>query len=276
MPREPQCDRNATSPSTRPKTSAARASTVVVADVHDFAFAKMVAAAVGTELPDLGCRSWRIVRQQLLQPQRRAPVVSSWPTCAESSQRLAHSGGMPSCFAHAARRSFDEHSLAECPRSRRRDFGTFRWPRPAPVGVRSQMALISARRVGRSSIASAGRFELQQAHRALDVDADRARIDVRRRDQHAADRRTVAAVGVGIQHQIGHARREPRVDRLLQAQFVERAANRLGADDGDRLVLAAGRQDRGRFAGGDDLEFAGACSLCNAHVSSNSQGGDKD
>ena len=97
------------------------------------------------------------------------------------------------------------------------------------------MALISARRVRRSSIASAGRIDLQQAHRALDVDADRARIDVRRRNQHAADRRAVAAVRIGIEHQVGHARREPRVDRLLQAEFVERAANRLGADHGDRL-----------------------------------------
>ena len=87
-------------------------------------------------------------------------------------------------------------------------------------------------------------IELQQAHRAFDIHADRAGINVRRRDQHAADRRAVAAVRVGIEHQIGDARRAPRIDRLLEAHFVERAADRFRADDGDGLCVAAGGRIR--------------------------------
>ena len=48
-------------------------------------------------------------------------------------------------------------------------------------------------------------IKLEQAHRAFDVDANRARIDVRGGDQHAADRRTVTGMRIGIEHKFGDA-----------------------------------------------------------------------
>ena len=114
---------------------------------------------------------------------------------------------------------------------------TVRWPRPGPVGVRFSNASISARRTGRSLISLRRQVELQQAHRAFDVHADRAGINVRRRNQHATDRRAVAAVGVGIEHEIGHAGRGAGVDRLLEAHVIERVANGVRADDGDRFAF---------------------------------------
>jgi hypothetical protein len=59
-------------------------------------------------------------------------------------------------------------------------------------------------------------------------------------------------MGVRIQHEVAHARRKPRVDRLLQTEVVERGAYRLRANDGDRLHLA-GRQDGRRFTIRDDF-----------------------
>jgi hypothetical protein len=94
--------------------------------------------------------------------------------------------------------------------------------------------------------------ELQQAHRTFDVDADRAGVDVRRRDEDAADRRTVAEVAVRVEDQVGDARREPRVDRLLEAGVIERVADGRRADEGDGLRLAARREDGGGRAGGDE------------------------
>ena len=95
--------------------------------------------------------------------------------------------------------------------------------------------------------------ELQQAHRALDIDADRPGIDVRRRDHHAADRRAVAAVGIGIEHQSV----TPGASRELIACCRHSSSNVLRIASVPMtvigFVLAAGRQDRGRFAGGNEL-----------------------
>ncbi len=97
-------------------------------------------------------------------------------------------------------------------------------------------------------------IELQQAHRTLDVDADGAGVDVRGGDHHAAHGGAVAAVGVGIEDEIGHAGGEPRVDRLLQAHVVKRAADGLGADDGDRPGLAARGEHGGGVGRGDEFQ----------------------
>jgi hypothetical protein len=100
----------------------------------------------------------------------------------------------------------------------------------------------------------AGNVELQQAHAALDVHADGAGVDVRGRDQHAAHRRAVADVRVGVQDKIGDAGRTARVQRLLQAAGVEAVADRARADHGDGLALVVRRgQDAGCLAGLDDL-----------------------
>ena len=79
--------------------------------------------------------------------------------------------------------------------------------------------------------------ELQQAHRALDVDADRARdrcASARPARSRPARRSRSGASGLSTRSVTPGA--SARVDRLLEAQFVERAADRLGADDGDRLA----------------------------------------
>ena len=99
---------------------------------------------------------------------------------------------------------------------------------------------------------SAGKIELQEAHRTFDVHADRAGINVRGRREHATDRRTVARARVGIEHKISHAW---RVERLLKTRAVEPGANRVRADDGDGLVLVAGR---GNEARGGDLSWISA------------------
>ncbi len=79
-----------------------------------------------------------------------------------------------------------------------------------------------------------GKVQLQEAHGALDVHADGAGVDVRRRDQGAADGGAVAAVSIGVEHELGDARGGARVDGLAQADFVEGLADRLGTDHGDR------------------------------------------
>ena len=86
-----------------------------------------------------------------------ASRVSSWPTCEASSQCPAHSGGIP-IASHTEAEAPSTTTRRPSSASIRRDFLAWRCPRPAPVGVLSQMAWIKARRTGRSRIASAGRF----------------------------------------------------------------------------------------------------------------------
>src|SRR5262249_26552794 len=57
---------------------------------------------------------------------------------------------------------------------------------------------------------------------------------------------------VGIEHEIGHARREARVDRLLEAAGVEGRADGVGPDDGDRLAILDGKNPDG-LVGRDDV-----------------------
>lgn len=72
---------------------------------------------------------------------------------------------------------------------------------------------------------------------------------MRRRNEHATHRRAVAGVSVGIEHQVGHARRAARVECLLDALRIERIANRGGANHRDRFALVARRgNETGGFA----------------------------
>lgn len=50
---------------------------------------------------------------------------------------------------------------------------------------------------------------------------------MRRRDQNAAYRRTVATVAVKIQDYVGDTWRGAGIDRLLEAELVKRAADCL-------------------------------------------------
>ena len=121
------------------------------------------------------------------------------------------------------------------------------------------MALISARRVWTIDNSIGPQVSLQQTHGALDVDTYGARVNVRRRNHHTADRRTIAAVGIWIEHEVGDSRRGPRVDGLLKATLVKRGADRLSADHGDRFVITTSRQDGGRLTVSGNREFARSC-----------------
>lgn len=78
-----------------------------------------------------------------------------------------------------------------------------------------------------------GQIELEEAHAALDVNADGAGIDVRRRDEDAADGRAVTGVGVGVEDDVGNTGSAVGVERLLDAEVIEGGADCFGADDGD-------------------------------------------
>ena len=76
-----------------------------------------------------------------------------------------------------------------------------------------------------------GQIQLQKAHGAFDIHAYRAGINVRGRDQHATDRRSVTSMAIGIEHQISYPRRTAGIDGLLQTGGVKPGSNRFGADD---------------------------------------------
>src|SRR5882762_4541221 len=65
--------------------------------------------------------------------------------------------------------------------------------------------------------------------------------------EHTTDWRAIACVGVGIEHEIGYAGRATHMERLVKTGRVKAGANRVRADDGDRLALIA---RRGNEAGG--------------------------
>ena len=187
----------------------------------------------------------------------RASRVSSCPVWKASSHRAAQSVGMPSASTHGRRSAFD-HDLAP---ERGVDPARFRHvslSHARPGGSAIADGVDQARRVGRSWIASAGRFNCSRLIEHLMSTPTGPGIDVRRRDHHAADRRTVAHVGVGVQHHVGHARRQPRMDGLPKRLVVEGRANRLGADHGDRTDVA-GRQDGRGFSGGNQSWFVLSC-----------------
>mgnify|MGYP006157093483 CR=1 FL=1 len=54
-------------------------------------------------------------------------------------------------------------------------------------------------------------------------------------NHHAANRRAVSGVSVGIKHHIGDTWSHARVDGLLEAGFIEVITDRVGSDHGDRF-----------------------------------------
>ena len=96
-------------------------------------------------------------------------------------------------------------------------------------------------------------IQLQQAHRAFDVNADGTRINVSWRRHHAAHGCSVTAVSIGIQHQIRHAGSHAGIDRLLQAHLIEGVADGFRPDHRDRFCLGIRCRQNGRgFARGND------------------------
>ena len=218
----------------------------------------MVSAAVGAELRDLlGELRQGIGGQQAVDPIGQGivrfvvsgveGVFAPRGPVGRNAQRLAH--GRRSAFDHdlTAERGVDPARFRHVSLSH---------ARPGRSAIADG---VDQRPASRPLLDRIGRqVQLQQAHRALDVHADRAGIDVRRRDHHAADRRPVADVGVGVEHHVGHARRQPRMDGLPKRLVVERRADRLGADHGDRLDVAGRQHGRG-FAGGNQSWLVLGC-----------------
>ena len=226
----------------------------VGAEAHHLALAEVIAAAVGAELGDLvgeggEAAALAQLRQACRQGVRRAvvaevmPVLAARPPCRGD----AESGADP------ARGALGHHRFAQlrADGARLRDValaaaGAGRDPPGDLVDQRAAHPLRSDRR-GRQ-------VELQQAHRALDVHADRPGVDVGGRGEDAADRSAEAAVRVRVERHLGDPGSAADVDRLLQADLVEAAPDGRGADHLDRLAAAAGprrMQHRRGLAGRD-------------------------
>ena len=86
-----------------------------------------------------------------------ASRVSSWPSVVRVFAARGPLGRDAESLSTPLGCAFGDDTLPERMRRRSATLAHCRWPRPAPVGVRSQMASMSARRVGLSIIASAGR-----------------------------------------------------------------------------------------------------------------------
>jgi hypothetical protein len=76
-----------------------------------------------------------------------------------------------------------------------------------------------------------GKIRLKKAHRAFDVYAHGTWIDMCRRGEDAADRRSVSRVCIRIEDYFGDPGSKSAIYGLLQALFVEGGANTLGAND---------------------------------------------
>ena len=240
--------------------SAAR--TVVVRDLHDLALAKVVAAPVGAELADLVLEAGEPARRDE-EVQARGEVVLLMVVAevkgvftvprprGRDAEGLAHAGG--SALDHHAAAEFGVHVAALL-------HGTLA---AARAGGRALDDGVDERAAdGFVHHGVCRQVELEQAHGALDVHAHGAGIHVRRRHEHAPNGRAVAGVRVRVEHEVGHARRAARVERLLQAARIEGIADGRRADDGDGLALvAARREEAGGFARGLDLDRHGV-----AHV----------
>ena len=149
----------------------------------------MVSAAVGAELRDLFGK----LRQCAGGQQAVDPIGQSFPRVVVSGVEGVFApcgplGRNAQCFAHGRRSAFDHNLTPE----RGVDPARFRHVSlpHARAGGSAIADGVNQRAASRTFDDRVGRqVQLQQAHRALDVDADRAGIDVRRRDHDAADRR---------------------------------------------------------------------------------------
>ena len=77
---------------------------------------------------------------------------------------------------------------------------------------------------------------------------------MRRRNENAADRRSVAAMSIRVENEVGNAGGAAGVERLLDAEVVEGVADLFGGDDGDggEGFLARGENGGGLASGGDE------------------------
>ena len=222
----------------------------IVDQTRDLAFSEVVSSAVRTELGDffgevlhafgfedeIKTGSERVVGTIISGVER---VFAARSPVAWDSQCLADLGGCPlghgfgsknavhmACFLHAS-------LAAACTGRSAGDNGLDE--RPAGPLVHD--------RVLRD-------VHLEQGHGTLDVHTHRSRIDMGGGNHHAANRRAVSGVSVGIEHHIGDTWSHARVDGLLEAGFVEAIADGAGSDHGDGFSCIVGKwNEAGGFAG---------------------------
>lgn len=97
-------------------------------------------------------------------------------------------------------------------------------------------------------------IELQERHRAFDVDAHRAGIDMSGRSHYAADGCAVSKVGIRIENHLGHAGSGLAVSDLLDGGVAKGVENRFVSDHRDGLALGVGSRNEGSGrTGGMDL-----------------------
>jgi hypothetical protein len=217
----------------------------------------MITAAIRTELRDLLDEVGELIRAQPVETQRKRGVRSVVADVRRVFATLRPFQWNAERVQHLRRRAVRGHLHAE----RLADLSS--------LAGRTLAAPWAGRRALENCInecAADGfvrhlvrrQVELQEAHRAFDVHADRAGINVRARREHGTDRRAVARVRVGIEHEIGNAGRTAGIERLLETRGVEPGANRVRADDGDGLALVTRRGNKARgFTRGVDLSWVG-------------------
>ena len=87
--------------------------------------------------------------------------------------------------------------------------------------------------------------ELEERHRALDIDSDGAGVDVGGRGHHATNRRTVSEVSIGVENNLGDAGRGFAVLDLLDGGVAEGLADCFISDHRDRFALGIVSRNEG-------------------------------
>ncbi len=230
---------------------------IVVEQAHYFAFAEMIAAAIRTKLRDLFEEVGELVGAQPVEPQRERGIRSVVGDVCRVFATLRPGQGNAERVQYLRRRAVRGNlhperfsNLASLSR------GTLAATRAGGCPFENRINERATDGFVRNLVR--GQVELQEAHRTLDVHADRAGINVRRRRENATNWRTVASVRVWIEHEIGHAGRATGVERLLKTRGVEPGANGVRADDGDGLALIARRGNEAQgLTGRVDLGWVG-------------------
>ncbi len=222
----------------------------VVGELHDLALTEVVSATVGAELGHFVFKAGEAVEgTHFVEALVERGDISIVAEVGAVFATLRPLGRDAEGFAHAAARAFGANLHAEIGGDAA---GLFRLALTAARASRRALddGVDEATADGFVDDFIGGDVHLEQRHGAFDVHADGSWINVRRRDHHAAHRRSVTAVRIGIEHEIGHARRGARVERLLNAGWVKAGTDRFRPDDGDGLPrVVAGWEDGFGFAG---------------------------
>ena len=94
-------------------------------------------------------------------------------------------------------------------------------------------------------------IELQEGHRAFDVDSDRAGVDVGGRSHHASDGSAVSEVGIGVEDNLGHSGCGLAVLNLGQCSVAESFSDGFVTDHRDGLSPGVVSRDEGGGRTGD-------------------------